>query len=568
MKLRFLSGVVICLVILVYIFYNYYYSVNFPYQDDFLLIQFIEVVSQGGLGFTGLITELFRTFNDHKAVIPRTISLIEYNITGHLNFRFYITLVSINITYIFYFVYLQFRKARLPLYYFIPAAFLYFQPLYYDISGWALNGMQHSFLTAFTVTAIILASRRTNLALYGAMLCCFLATFTHGNGILSFPAIIFYFLCFKDFKRAIISGAFMILCLVIYLAGYESGQAGNLPKDLVSFFSSLFGFIGSAMSLWALPELLSAIWGAIIIGFMVYITWRVARIHFNKPVNIKPGTVELLTLFAFIFITSFVIALFRSWAGSTIASRFQIYASLSTVIFYILLLNYTHLLRRRAVFLSFTAFSIFYCVYSYYKFTGFVAIKRTTYLADVYNWKTNRNMFSVEKTIIRNGSFYLIPGYEKGFFKLPEAIVDKNELDSMFNANSKASRDYELYVEDWAVERRVRNGVENLTYYFVASNALPERKGLAGDRFMVLRDQKTRVIHMMNANPKIEARKAILTSGHYYKPGFNTLLRQDDLAPGTYDMAIMDVHNNGEKVFYRLDKSLRASGKDYSLLSN
>ncbi|SKB54975.1 hypothetical protein [Dyadobacter psychrophilus] len=565
MKLRFLSGVVICLVILVYLFYNYYYSVNFPYQDDFLLIQFIEVVSQGGLGFSGLITELFRTFNDHKAVVPRLISLIEYTITGHLNFRFYIVLVSINISYIFYFIYLQYKKTRLPLYYFIPAALLYFQPLYYDISGWALNGMQHSFLTAFTVTAIILASRRTDLALYGAMLCCFLATFTHGNGILSFPAIIFYFLCFKDFKRAIITGGFMILCLVIYLAGYESGQAVQLPKDLVVFFSSLFGFIGSAMSLWAFPVFFSAVWGAIILAFMIYIVWRVAAIYFNKPVNIKPGTAELLTLFAFIFITSSVIALFRSWAGSTIASRFQIYASLSTVIFYILLLDYTSVVRRKTVFYCITAFSIFYWVYSYYKFTGFVAIKRTTYLADVYNWKTNRNIFSVEKTITRNGSFYLIPGYEKGFFHLPKPIVERNQLDSMFNANAGAARDYQLYLENWDMERLIRDGVEHLTYSFVASNVLPETKGLAGDRFMVLRDQKTGVIHLMNANPKVAARKDILTRGHYYKAGFNTQLRQDDLAPGTYDMGILDIRNNGEKVFYKLDKSLFASGSAYSL---
>jgi hypothetical protein len=553
------------LVILVYLIYNFHFSVNFPFQDDFLLIQFIEVVSQGGLGFTGLVTELFRTFNDHKAAVPRLISLIEYTLTGHLNFRFYIVLVSINVTYIFYFVYLQFKKAKLPLYYFVPAAFLYFQPLYHDISGWALNGMQHTFLTAFTVTAILLASRRTNLALYGAMLCCFLATFTHGNGILSFPAIIFYFLCFKDFKRAIISGGFMILCLVIYLAGYESGQAVNLPKDLAIFFSSLFGFIGSAMSLWAMPVLLSAIWGAIIVAMMVYIVWRVAAVYFNKPTGIKPGTVELLTLFAFIFITSFVIALFRSWAGSTIASRFQIYASLSTVIFYIFLVCYTRFFRKQIVFYCITALSVFYCVYSYYKFTPFVAIKRTTYLADVYNWKTNRNMFSVEKTIISNASFYLMPGYDKGFFHLPEPVAEKAELDAMFNANKNATKDYGLYVEDWKVERLVRGGVEDLTYYFVASNTLPGSKGITGDRFMVLRDQKTGVIHLMNANPKVEARKAILTGGGYYKPGFSTLFRQDDVAPGTYDLGILDVGNDGQKTFYRLDKTLLATGQAYRL---
>ncbi|TDE08311.1 hypothetical protein E0F88_32945 [Dyadobacter psychrotolerans] len=564
MKLRFLPAICICLVIFNYILYNHYYSVNFPYQDDFLLIQFIEAVAEGEIGFKDLVTELFRTFNDHKAVVPRLIALIQYKLIGCLNFRFYIALVSLNVTYIFYFIYLQYRKTKLPLYYFIPAAFLYFQPLYYEISGWALTGMQHSFLTAFTATAVILASQRTNMTLFGAMLCCLLATFTHGNGILSFPAIIVYFLIFKDIKPAIISGAFMVLCLVIYLAGYESGQAVQLPKNLTLFFQSLFGLIGSSMSLWAFPLFSSFVWGAIIVCFLLYVMWQAIGFHFNKLTKIRPGTAELLALFVFILLTSSVIALFRSWAGSTLASRFQIYASLSTVIFYVLLLQYTRLFRRQTVFYTVTLLSVFYCLYSYYKFTGIVANRRTTYLADVYNWKHNRNMLSVEETITKNGAFYLNPGYEKGFFKLPDAIVERYQLDSMFRAPVKTGLNNQLYVEDWRVERAVRNGVEKLTYSYVASNAFPQRKPLSVDRFLILKNRDTGVFHLACANPKVEARKQILTAGHYFKPGFNTLFRQDDLTTGTYDLGVLDVANNGQKTFYRLDKSLIAD-KGYTL---
>jgi hypothetical protein len=556
MKLQFLSGIVICLVILVYLSYNFYFSVNFPFQDDFLLIQFIETVSQGGLGFVGLVKELFRTFNDHKAVVPRLIALVEYSVTGHLNFRFYIVLVLLNVIYIFYFLYLQFRKTKLPLYYFLPAPFLFFHPLYHEISGWALNGMQHSYLTAFTVTAIILVSQRSNWAFYAAMLCCFLATFTHGNGVLSFPAIVFYFLCFKDFKKAGLTALFMVICLGIYLAGYESGQAGKLPKDVMSFIASLFGFIGSSMSLWSNAVLWSALWGAVIIGFMIFITVKVSAVYFNKPVTVKPGTVELLTLFAFIFITSMVIALFRSWAGSTIASRFQIYACLSTVMFYILLLDYTTIFRKMAVLYTITALSIFYWAYSHYAYTGVVATKRTVYLADVYNWQTNRNMFSVEKTIIRNANFYLLPSYKKGFFKVPQPVATKSQLDSMFTTNTALSNGQQTYLEDWQMQRFVREGVEELTYFFVVDNTFPDSKGLLDDRFLVLRDTKAGQIYLMGANAKTAARKEILTRQIYYKEGFNTFIRKDDLADSTYDLGILDVKNGGDKSFYRLGKSL------------
>nr|WP_295933168.1 hypothetical protein [uncultured Dyadobacter sp.] len=561
---RFLPAVFIFVVILLYFLYNFQFSVNFPYQDDFLLIQFIEVVSEGGLGFWGLIKEMFRTFNDHKAVIPRFISLVEYELTGHLNFRFYIVLVLINVIYIFYFVYQNFNKAKLPLIYFLPAPFLFFHPLFHEISGWALNGMQHSFLTAFTVSAIMLASKRTRPAFYGAMLCCFLATFTHGNGILSFPAIIFFFLCLKDFRYAIMTGIFMVICLVIYLAGYESGQAVNLPKDALSFFSSLFGFIGSAMSLWADPVLWSAVWGAVIVVCMALVAIRVAGIYFKKHGRVVPGTVELLTLFAFIFITSTVIALFRSWAGTTIASRFQIYASLSTVIVYVILVMYTDFFRRKSVLGIVTALSIFYWGYSHYAFTGVVAAKKTTYLADVYNWTNNRNMFSVEKAIVANGGFYLLPAYKKGFFKLPDPVVQKEELNAMFRSEP-ALANTGIYIDPWDIKRVVRDRTDHLTYYFVTSGELPARKHFLDDRFLVLRHTETGATFLMNANPKVEARKHILTTGNYYKNGFNSMIRPDDLDAGTYDLGVLDVSRHGAKSFYRMDKRLVASGDGLAL---
>ncbi|KAA6441119.1 hypothetical protein FEM33_03945 [Dyadobacter flavalbus] len=554
--LRYFAGFVICLVVFLNLFYNYFFSVNFPFQDDFLLIQFVETVTQGGLGFTGFVKELFRTFNDHKAVIPRLIAFAEYKIAGHLNFRFYIALVLLNITYIFFFVYLQFRKTKLPLYYFIPVPFLFFHPLYHEISGWALNGMQHSYLTAFTVTAILLASKRTDRALAGALLCCFLATFTHGNGILSFPAIIFCFLCFKDFKKATVTAVVMVISLGIYMAGYESGQAVKLPTSITVFFTSLFAFVGSALAMWTNPIFISTLWGAVITAFMVFLLIKASRIYFNAETTVKPGTIELLTLFAFIFITSTVIALFRSWAGTTIASRFQIYASLSTVIFYILMLDYLPFFRKKVMLFTMTALSIFYCSYSYYMYTDIVAGKKTTYLADVYNWQYNRNMFSVEKTIVRNGNFYLLPAYDKGFFKLPDPVVRKAQLDSMFAANEKPGTDYGIFLEDWKVERPVRDGKEYLNYHFLRSNLQPERMRFSDNRFLVLKDSSSGRIYMMNANPKKEGRRQIVRSGNYFKSGFHALIREDDLDNGIYKLAVLNVQNAGKMAFYRLDKEL------------
>ncbi|ACT92905.1 hypothetical protein Dfer_1663 [Dyadobacter fermentans DSM 18053] len=562
--LRIVPAAVLCLVVAIYLVYNIFFSVNFPFQDDFLLIQFIEAISGQQIGVEGLLTELFRTFNDHKAVVPRLIALIDYTLTGHLHFRFYIFLVLANIIYIFSFVFIQFRKMQLPLYYFLPVPFLFFHPLFHDISGWALNGMQHTFLTAFTVTAILIASGRVRGGFYLAMFCCFLATFTHGNGVLSFPAIIFYYLCLKDLRKAGLTVVFMVICLVIYLAGYESGQAVDLPKSIGSFTLSFFGFIGSGMSMWSYPETLSMLWGLVITAFMIYLIVKVLMGYFKKDVVIRTGTAELLTLFVFIAVTSFVIALFRSWTGSTLASRFQIYAALSTVIFYVFLVDYLPFFRKKGVLATILVLSVGYWAYSYYRYTGVVANKKTTYLADVYNWTTNKNMFSVEKSIIRNGDFYLSPAYAKGFFRLPAPVVAERQLDSMFAATPEGE-DFKVFLETWTVERPLREGNEIMEMFFLTSHDAPAPRALLSDRFLVLRSRDDNRIHLMCANPKIEGRKKVFTGRGYFQPGFNTLLRSDDLSPGGYDLGVLDVAGHNAPVFHRLDRQLQVADGRISL---
>jgi hypothetical protein len=555
------------IVILPFLVSNFFFSVNFPFQDDFLLIQFIEVISNGSIGFVGVVKELFRTFNDHKAVIPRLIALIEYSITGVLNFRFYIVLVSLNITYIFYFIYVQFRKTSLPAYYFLPAFFMFFHPLYHEISGWALNGMQHSFLIAFTVSAIALASRKTDLALAGAILCCFFATFTHGNGILSFPAIVFYFLCIKDFKRALLTIAGMFTALFIYLIGYESGQAMRLPESLTVFLNCLLGFMGSVMAIFPQPLLLSAVLGLVIVGILMFQLFKIVKNYFGPTIVFSAGMLELLSLLVFVFITGFVIATFRSWAGadSAMASRFQIYSCISLVIVYIWLVNTVPLFRKKSTYAIVLGLSVFYWAYSYYSGSKTVGNKKTAYLADVYNWEVNKNLFTVPRQLRDNASFYLDPAYQKGFFRLPEPVVSQKELDSLFTSTADASEDYQMFIDVLEIDRKENPEIGYDHYFYVVSNILPKPKKFLTDRFAVFRNKETGKIYLRNGDPKVESRKAILTKFQYYKPGFNIHLRPDDLESGNYEMAILDVEANGQKSFYKLDRSLQVQNKTVSL---
>lgn len=552
-------------VILLFFSYFLFFSVNFPFQDDFLIIQFIETILKDKPDFFGFIKELFRTFNDHKAVIPRLIGFLNYEVSGSLNFRFYLLLVQINTIYIFYFLYLQFKKTGLSFYYFLPTAFIYFQPIYYDISAWALNGMQHTFLTAFTVSAILLASRRTNWGMYMAVVCCFLATFTHGNGLFSFPAIIFCYFCYKDFRKAIASSIFMFISLGIYILTYETGQAMQPPKSIGSFLVAFLSFVGGATSLWGNITFWCALTGGIILALIFPIAMRVFKSLFNKSIQVKAGTIELLSFLVFILITASVIAFFRSWMGSIVDSRFLIYASITPVICYILVLNYMPSVRKRSFYIPILGLSIFYWAYSYYHSTNLVAFKKTAYLADVYNWREHKRMFVVSRGLIANADFYLTPAYEKGIFKLPEPVISSKKLNELYASTTPSTIDYKMYLDSAMIGEGPNANDEYDRYHFIMSDTLPKAKSFLSDRFFVLRDAKNGKTYLKSANPKVQSRKNILLKREYYHGGFSPLFRPNDFDEGEYELAVMDVELNGEETFYRLDKRLNVTNKVFTL---
>ncbi|PWJ57129.1 4-amino-4-deoxy-L-arabinose transferase-like glycosyltransferase [Dyadobacter jejuensis] len=563
--LKYLSWVVLLLLLFIFLSYNFFYAVDFPFQDDFLLIQFAEGVTRPDATATIFFRELFSVHNDHKAVIPRLIALANYMLTGSLNFRTYIVLSLVNLSLIFYFLYVQFRKLKLPIYYFLPVAFLFFHPLYYDISGWSLNGMQHTFTTVFTLGAIALVGRNDWKGTWWALLFCLLATFTHGNGIFSFPAIIFYLVIQSEWKRTMAAFVAMFFALGFYLYGYQFGQAAGFPDNFWAPFESFTGFIGGGMIVWSDATIWSVIWGAMLTLFAVglllltlFNTWTRAKA--SPAVNI-----QLLSVFLYMLVMSMVIALFRSSAGGAIASRFQLYAVLASIIAYLWLLE-LGLFRKKLHIQFLILLTLGYNLYSHYRFTRTVMNKKTTYLADVYNWHYQKQLFSVERTIRNNADFYLSPATERGILNMPTPVVTKQELEEAFSTARVAKPAIAgTSITDWHLERRILDKVDSLVYFYVSNDRLPAIGAAFSNRFLALKNESDGHILLHAATPKLEGRRALVSQARYYKDGFDALFRGDDLDPGRYQMMLVDVDLNGKKTFYWLDNALSVNNQRLQL---
>ncbi len=179
---------------MVYIYFVNTYTINTPYLDDTSLIDFLFQVTQKDVTWSKFFQAFFRSDNDHCLAIPRLIILLDYWLNNSINYTHFIILINCLIFVILYFFYIEFKQIKVSFYYFLPVVLLWLQPQYYEVAFWGLTGMQHTILTIFVLLIIQLIYSQKKSHYIIAMIIGLLATFTHGNGILSYPTALFILL--------------------------------------------------------------------------------------------------------------------------------------------------------------------------------------------------------------------------------------------------------------------------------------------------------------------------------------------------------------------------------------
>jgi len=145
-KLVFLLSIVFFIgQAILYFAYINRFSFNFPVQDDVSLIEFIHAKGSG----SDLFYQLFRVDNDHAIVIPRVITWVNQLLHGSVNFKHIILWNALTLIGCFYLLFSQFQKLNINSPYFVPVGFLLFQPQFFEVSNWAITGLQHINIVLF-----------------------------------------------------------------------------------------------------------------------------------------------------------------------------------------------------------------------------------------------------------------------------------------------------------------------------------------------------------------------------------------------------------------------------------
>ncbi|KAA9356714.1 hypothetical protein [Larkinella humicola] len=397
---------------------------------------------------------------------------------------------------------------------------------------WALTGLQHITLLLLLCACLILLQEPSPVRVASAVFLALLATYTHGNGILVFATGFFILLINRYYTFLLPWTLAMMVALAGYLAGYTPGSGVKSSINWPLIPASFVAKIGANLSVWPFLSIGAPIvWGTLICILVIPYMLNAVYKSFQKNTIKPPITHTIFAFFCFIFLTTGLITVFRASSEIVLENRFKIYAALSSVFFYLFLLN-TFPKLRRVVYFSFVIFALLFYVNSYFFYTPEVANKYTRYVADTYNWRKNQtelcNFSSIESSIE-----FLVPAYQQGFWQVPERFAG---FDEQLKATLQQNR-FKPLVFQTKKYLHEENGPPQL---LIETLEFPlRRRQLRDELFVVLYDETARRTYLAGTLPKMAGWRRLLTEGVYFGNGFSTTVPLKATQPGHYRLGCL-----------------------------
>jgi hypothetical protein len=318
--------VILFLPVIFYSFIQYKFSINIPLLDDYdAILNFLNNYIDSET-ITDKIELIFSQHNEHRIVFTRVVVLLQYYISGHVNFSILAFLGNLAWYLTIFLVFLQFKKLNLPQFYFLPIPYLAFQIYHYSVS-WSMMSLQNYYVLLFALCSFYFLTEKNNL--FVSIVFSILATFTSGSGFLSIFIIIFYLILEKKWKQLITMVILSCLVLIIYFYNYNKlGHTLIIRfKDLGIMALYFFSFLGSFIKFK---------WAAIIIGIAIVISY-IYFVYKKYYITYK----LFLLVFSFVILTAFLLLIARYSLGfeQALSSRYTIYSLIFLIIMYLFILN-------------------------------------------------------------------------------------------------------------------------------------------------------------------------------------------------------------------------------------
>lgn len=403
-------GMIVAAIMVVYCFLVNYYAINLPKYDDYRnILAFLN--DYGEVEGFSKISTLLKPSEEHRNMTVRLITLGLYSVFDEINF---IHLVRAGQLFLWIWLGVMFKSLfdRWNRWLLIPFLFIILQFSSFDTILWGLVSIQHVGVICFATGSLYALSRKGHCAFILSILLATLATFTFGNGFITFVAGVFLLYQQGRKKEMMIWSSVAILVIMLYFVGHNTPRAQYAvhynPLDLVLYFFSLIGnMVG-----WSY-RVIAILIGLICTGLMgmsiVKKHYRDYPLHFSYVL--------------FLFLTLIAVSLNRFFVSPhhAFANHYKFYPVVYITLLLLLWLRYIPLNRTKLIALG--AFSVVFNLVTNAVYIPKAKQERDLVNENMMHWVSDQG--ELLDNAPRQAEETLNKALEKGYYKIPEKYLKK-----------------------------------------------------------------------------------------------------------------------------------------------
>lgn len=365
------------------------YSTNAPYYDDFYWgISFLDDYIHAS-SIAEKLRLIFQQHAQHRIAYFRLFMVGYYHLFGEINFKYLIIIGNISNLVIFYIFYILLKKEGLKRIFILPVSLILFQLQYYQniISTY---GFPNQAVLMWAILAFYTLTLTNKKAVYFTILFAILSVFSNGNGILTFPIILFFLFIQRRFKDLKITAIIFALFIIVYFATFERMSSEitfgfNIIIYFIQFLKSAFYTNHNTIETIAVVTIF-----ALFMGKFLFDCYAL----FFKKREIKYFSLWVFSSAAilWIFATAGSVAVYRAIRHSTIPNWYMNYSVLLIIfssIFLIIHIRNNYL--KGLLFLLLVTYGIKNYIKNIVMILPTIQVFQSNLNADTINFKRNSN---------------------------------------------------------------------------------------------------------------------------------------------------------------------------------
>lgn len=483
-------------------------SNNTPYLDDVNFIDFILHFAYPRESISDLLTQLFMVDNNHMAVVPKLGLSLQYLLFQDINFKRILLISAFQLALIGTWFIWQFKQTNKPYWMALPLVFLWFQPQYYEISNWAMTGIQQSSVILFSILALECIAKPGKKYFILANVCAGLAFYSFGSGVLAFAGIGYYLLANKRYREILWIIPLPVILLTSYVYMRQLGSVADTStiqlSHAIPFFFNLTGTIAMVIS----SHATEAAWilGTILLALAM---GGLAKINHQSKIS---------ALILMLLANCLLIVISRDGLGIYMVSRF---ATLSPLLAMCLYLLYLPKISNKII-LGIVLLSGTFWAGSYVQYLPVMYNQKHQATAEAANWSRNRAWTYASERFQSNAAGILIPSYNQGLWQSENSILSDQQLKLCLASKSMAfsirEENQKLTIDEFPFETGLKQA-----YYLILIDTLTPNKA-----------------YVKNIEFRPSSKKNLLLHGQWLSNSGIVNLQQAQLAKGTYQIYVYD----------------------------